>query len=80
MRWPWRRQARTVEPRQAVSIRAQELETAKEILVEVFHARPSEVEEMIKRRLEERSWLDEKEIWQGESEEGQWPATFCLGE
>ena len=51
MRWPWRRQARKVEPRQAVSIRAQELETAKEILVEVFHARPSEVEEMIQKRV-----------------------------
>ena len=56
MRWPWRRQARKVDPRQAVSIRAQEPETAKEILVEVFHARPSEVEEMIQRRLEERNW------------------------
>jgi len=43
MRWPWRRQARKVEPRPVVS-RAQELETAKEILVEVFHARPGEVE------------------------------------
>ena len=51
MRWPWRRQARKVEPRQAVSIRAQELETAKEVLVEVFHARPSEVEEMIQKRV-----------------------------
>jgi hypothetical protein len=29
--------------------RAQELETAKEILAEVFHARPGEVEEMIQR-------------------------------
>jgi hypothetical protein len=40
-----------------VSIRAMELETAKEILAEVFHARPGEVEEMILRRLagEERS-------------------------
>ena len=36
--------------------RAMELETAKEILAEVFHARPGEVEEMIQRRLEERSW------------------------
>jgi hypothetical protein len=44
MRWPWRREARIVKPRQAVSIRAQELETAKEILVEVFYARPGEVE------------------------------------
>ena len=30
MRWPWRRQARKVEPRQAFSISAQELEPAKE--------------------------------------------------
>jgi hypothetical protein len=69
-----------VDPWQAVSIRAQELETAKEILVEVFHARPSEVEEMIQRRLVERSWDEEEETWQKEREEGQWPATFCLGE
>ena len=56
MRWPWRQQARPIEPRPMVSIRAMELETAKEILAEVFHARPGEVEEMIKSRLEERSW------------------------
>jgi hypothetical protein len=31
-----------------------ELERAKEILSEVFHARPSEVEEMIQSRLEEK--------------------------
>ena len=36
---------------------------AKEILVEVFHARPSEVEEMIKRRLEEKSWDEETDVW-----------------
>ena len=51
MRWPWRRQARKVEPRRAVSIRAQELEKAKEILTEVFHTRPGEVEEMIQKRV-----------------------------
>ena len=79
MRWPWRRQARKVEPRQAVSIRAQELETAKEILVEVFHARPSEVEEMIQKRLEERSWPKEEVTWQKEREEERWLATFYLG-
>jgi len=33
-----------------------ELETAQEILVEVFGARPSDVEEMIRLRLEGRSW------------------------
>ena len=74
MRWPWRRQARPIEPRPMVSIRAMELETAKEILAEVFHARPGEVEEMIQRRLEERSSRREKR------EVGRWPATFCLGE
>ena len=61
MRWPWRRQARPIEPRRAISVRAQELETAKEILAEVFHARPGEVEEMIRRRLEERSGPEERE-------------------
>jgi len=52
---PWpapRRPHGAIEPRPVVS-RAQELETAKEILAEVFHARPGEVEEMIQRRLEE---------------------------
>ena len=71
MRWPWRREARLVEPRPMVSTRVMELETAKEILAEVFHARPGEVEEMIQRRLEESG--------PAEREEGRWPATFCLG-
>jgi hypothetical protein len=43
MRWPWIRDARPIEPRPKVL----ELQTAKEILAEVFHARPGEVEEMI---------------------------------
>ena len=51
MRWPWRREARQVEPRPMVVSRAMELQTAKEILAEVFHTRPGEVEEMIQRRL-----------------------------
>jgi len=33
-----------------------ELETAKEILSEIFQAGPSDVEEMILRRLEEKDW------------------------
>ena len=78
MRWPWR-QRRAIEPRPMVS-RVMELETAKEILAEVFGARPGEVEEMIQMRLEERSWPEEEETWQKEREEGRWPATFCLGE
>ena len=71
MRCPWQK-ARPVEPRPMASIRAMELETAQEILAEVFHARPGEVEEMIQRRLEESG--------PEEREEGRWPATFCLGE
>jgi len=80
MRWPWKREARLVEPRRMVSTRAMELETAKEILAEVFHARPGEVEEMIQSRLVERNWPEEEETWQKEREVGLWPATFCLGE
>jgi hypothetical protein len=79
MRWPWGREARPIEPRPMVG-RAQELETAKEILAEVFGARPGEVEEMIRSRLEEKGWPEEKQAWQKEHEEGRWPATFFLGE
>ena len=80
MRWPWKQRAKPIEPRRAVSTRALELETAKEILAEVFHARPGEVEEMIKSRLEERSRPEEENIWPEECEEKLWPATFCLGD
>jgi hypothetical protein len=45
-----------------------ELETAKDILAEVFHARPGEVEEMIQR------WLDsEREL------SGRFPLHSCHG-
>jgi hypothetical protein len=80
MRWPWRREARPIEPRLAADPKVLELQTAKEILAEIFHTRPGEVEEMIQRRLEERSWQEEKENWQEESGEKLWPTTFCLGE
>jgi hypothetical protein len=53
--------------------KALELHVAKEILAEIFHARPGDVEEMIHSRMEERSRHQE-------CEEGLWPATFCLGE
>jgi len=69
MRWPWEREARPVQPRRAADLKVLELQTAKEILAEVFHARPGEVEEMLRSRLEE-----------GGREVGRWPATFCLGE
>jgi hypothetical protein len=44
----------------AVNPKRQELETAKEILAEVFDARASDVEEMILARLEERSWHEQR--------------------
>ena len=76
MRWPWRRRAQLIDPGMPSNLRVIELQTAKEILAEVFHAaRLGEVEEMIQMRLEERSW-DEQE----EHQEGLWPREFCLGE
>ena len=72
MRLPWRREAMQIDSR-PVSTKAMELETAKEILSEVFHAHPADVEEMILRRLEERDWHEKREG-------GLWPAEFSLGE
>jgi hypothetical protein len=76
IRWPRRREARPIEPRMGVNPRLLELQTAKEILGEIFHARPGEVEEMIQNRLEERSWREESSC----DKEGLWPESFCLGE
>ena len=71
MIWPWKREARLIEPGRAANTSVLELETAKEILAEVFRARPADVEEMLQKRLEEKDW----------DEQGRpWPATFCLGE
>jgi hypothetical protein len=78
MRWPRRQRAKPIEPRPMVSIKAMELQTAKEILAEVFGARPGEVEEMMKSRLEESGTVEN--IWPEKREEGLWPATFCVGE
>jgi hypothetical protein len=78
IRWPRRREARPLEPRIRVNPRLLELQTAKEILGEIFHSRPGEVEEMIQNRLEERSWRYERSAWH--DEEGLWPESFCLGE
>jgi hypothetical protein len=67
----WRRESRNFEPRQKVNSRRMKLETAKQILEEIFHARPSDVEDMIQRRLEEKncsekSWHEEEELWPSE--------------
>lgn len=69
----WRRKANAVQPSR-ISTKQLELETAKEMLAEIFHARPKDVEDMIHSRLEQRSCRQEYE------EERLWPASFCLGE
>ncbi len=79
IRWHLRRrqEARPIEPSRMVNPRRAELETAKEILAEIFCVREVEVEEMIQMRLEERSWDRERTRV---AEDGLWPATFCLVE
>jgi hypothetical protein len=73
MKWPWKREARLIEPRRPINSKVLELQTAKEILAEVFHTRPTDVDEMIQKRLEE--WDRREEL-----EDGLWPAMFFLGE
>ena len=53
--------------------KAMELQTAKEILVEVFRVRLSEVDEMIQNRFQVAGKDD-----MGTKEDGLWPAEFCL--
>jgi hypothetical protein len=61
MKWSWWDRRRPRAPkRPVVNPRRQELETAKEILAEVFEAWPSDMEEMIRLRLEERRWGEEE--------------------
>ena len=67
--WQRKLEAGTPGRKQMANIRLLELETAKQILEEVFHARPSDVEDMIRRRLEEgssnaeMSWQEEDRLW-----------------
>jgi hypothetical protein len=75
MIWRRRHEVRPLNARQMINPRHAELETAKEILAEIFLVRAADVEEMIQSRLEERSWTLEQA-----PEDGLWPATFCLGE
>lgn len=69
-----RLKANTGLPRQ-VNTKQLELETAKEMLAEIFHARREDVEDMIHNRLEERSSCQEYV-----KEERLWPVSFCLSE
>lgn len=82
IRWALRRrqEARPVERSRTVrnvNPKKAELETAKEILAEIFGVRAVEVEEMIRSRMEGRSWAGEQARL---AEDGLWPATFCLVE
>jgi len=69
-----RQKTNTGLPRQ-VNTKQLELETAKEMLAEIFHARLEDVEDMIHSRLEMRSCRQECM-----KEERLWPVSFSLGE
>ena len=60
IRWPFIRNGfirnEMLTPTSTINPKLIELETAKEILEEIFHIRPADVDDMIQRRLEERCW------------------------
>ncbi len=69
-------ESRLPKPKEKANLKLMELRAAKEILAEIFNARPEDIEDMIKSRIEERSWADRHVQ---ESDE-LWPVAFCLGE
>jgi hypothetical protein len=69
---PWKIRAKLIDPGLPPNIRIPELQTAKEILAEVFRARPGEVEEMIQKKLEKTGGPEEEY-----HEDGLWPQEFC---
>ncbi|VVB62642.1 Uncharacterised protein [uncultured archaeon] len=77
IQWPRRRETRHASQNRMVDLRLLELETAKQILEEVFHAGHSDVEDMIRRRLEDESRNPEMS-WQEENR--LWPLEFCASE
>ena len=72
---PWKRGAKPFESKSELNPRLIELEMAKQILEEVFHARPSEVEEMIQNRREEKTRREESR----QEDEEMWPIEFPPG-
>ena len=77
MRWLLRRRrAELCEPRVRANPEFMELETAKEILAEIFLIRPADVEEMIQRRLEERDLPEEMDVWPEKSEVKLWASNL----
>ena len=73
---PWKLGARPPGPRPTANPRIIVLETANQNLEEIFHAKPSDVDEMIQMKLEEKSWRKENL----QEEEELWPREFRLGE
>jgi hypothetical protein len=43
MMWLWKRETKQIQPRRAANTKVLELDTAKEILAEIFHFRPVDV-------------------------------------
>jgi hypothetical protein len=73
MKLPWIRVETIVEPRTVINAKAQELQTAKEILAEVFRIHLSEINDMLLKRLKERGGNQEHQ-------DCLWPTTFCVGD
>jgi len=69
------REDRHVEPKKKINPRVLELQAAKDILAEIFHAKPEDIEDVIQSRLDERSWAVE----QMPASDDLWPVAFCLG-
>jgi hypothetical protein len=51
MRWPWKRRAKLIDSGLPPNLRIIELQTAKEILAEIFGVRAVEMEERTHRRM-----------------------------
>ena len=62
MKWPWRRKEKLCESRIRTNSKLMELETAKEILAEIFQTRPADVDEMIQSRLGRRGACQKRRI------------------
>ncbi len=70
-----RHSAMPLKPKK-INPRLMELKAAKEILTEIFHARPEDIDDMIQSRIEERECAGELMLSPGDL----WPEAFCLGE
>lgn len=69
-----RRAAKSPPSEKKANPRFLELQEAKEIVAEIFQARPSDIEDMIKRRLHESSWA----VKQMPTSAGLWAVAFSL--